>query len=77
MIIERQSGKAAPLLKNLPIFVMSRLQPAGRSTGDGKAKALIQPQRDESPRKGIRHCLPFVLGSGGSSLNVKLGLRVS
>lgn len=42
---------------------MSWLQPAGRSPGDGKTKALILPQGDEFPRTGIRHCLPFVPGA--------------
>lgn len=43
VIIERKPEKADLFLKTSPSLVMSRLQPAGRSPGDGKTKALILP----------------------------------
>lgn len=67
VIVERMSEKADLFLKTSPFFVMSRPQPAGRSRG---TKALILPQGEESPRRGIRYCLSCVLWSRGSTLDM-------
>lgn len=49
---------AMPLLKNLAIFVMSRLHPAGRSTGDINCRSTHHKEVStnlDNPRKGIRY----------------------
>lgn len=58
VIIERQSEMAMPLLKNLAIFVMSRLHPAGRSTGDINCRSTHHKEVStnlDNPRKRIRY----------------------